>query len=51
VGDKKYGAALEIFENGIALHHYHLMFPHPILEKTLNLQANPSWLKTSQFSI
>lgn len=38
LGDKKYGSKVD-FKGGIALHHKHLVFTHPITHEILSLEA------------
>lgn len=45
VGDLKYGASLNSFGR-LALHAYKLAFLHPISQKPLRFQSEPSFLKT-----
>lgn len=44
LGDEKYGSLIPHADNTIALHHFHLTFPHPISQEMLSLQLKPSWL-------
>lgn len=41
IGDTKYGSTVPFAENAIALHHSQLSFPHPTLDKEINVESEP----------
>ena len=41
IGDTKYGSTVPFAENAIALHHSQLSFPHPTLDKEINVESGP----------
>jgi 23S rRNA pseudouridine1911/1915/1917 synthase len=43
IGDSKYGSTIPFTEHGIALHHSHLSFPHPTLNKQICIDSDPSF--------
>jgi 23S rRNA pseudouridine1911/1915/1917 synthase len=43
LGDRKYGSRICQRENEIALHHFRMVLPHPIIQNCLSFEVLPPW--------
>ena len=41
LGDEKYGSKTPFFNDAIALHHFHMEFPHPVSKEIISVKAAP----------